>query len=122
MQSYADKRRSLSVKASWASLGLALGCLCLFVVFRVVDHLSPFEQTKQGLFTGFLPRTVLYLIWAGVTLAVVVGIGSVLLIRRNEVTSKAVMGILARSLAGIALGLLGVLFLWLYIGHVVIGF
>jgi len=122
MNSPTDQPRSLSVKASWASLGLALGCACIFVVFRVVEQMSPFEQTKHGLLTGFLPRTVLFVLWAGEALAVVIGIGSFLLIRRKDITAKAMVGIVARSLIGIALGLFGVLFLWLWIGHVVIGF
>ena len=91
-------------------------------MFEVLDQVSPFDQTRHGVLTGFLPRTVLYAVWAGVTLAAVVGIGSFVLIRREDITSKAIIGIVARSLCGIAMGLFGGLFLWLYVGHRVIGF
>jgi hypothetical protein len=51
-----------------------------------------------------------------------VGVGSFLLIRRQDITSKVNVGIIARSLGGILVGLVGVLLLWLYVGHRVIGF
>lgn len=60
--------------------------------------------------------------WAGEALAVFVGAGSFLLIRRNDFASKAIVGIVARSLGGIAVGLFGTLFLWLVVGHIVVGF
>ena len=47
--------------------------------------MSPFDGTKQGVLTGFLPRTVLYGLWAGEALTVLVGIASLLLIRRKDI-------------------------------------
>ena len=44
------------------------------------------------------------------------------LIQRGSVVAKVILGIVARSLTGIAVGLCGSLFLWLYVGHRVIGF
>ena len=122
MNSPTDNRRSNAAKASWASLGLALGCLCLYFVFQQVDQMSPFDRTRQGLLTDFLPRTGLYVLWAGEAFAVVAGVGSFLLIRRKDFASDAIIGIVARSLCGIAVGLYGVIVLWLIVGHIVIGF
>jgi hypothetical protein len=84
--------------------------------------MSTFGRTRQGVLTGFLPRTVLYVLWAGEALAVVVGLGSFLLIARKDIASKAIIGIVARSLCGIAVGLCGGLVLWLIVGHIVTGF
>lgn len=122
MDSPTDQPRSVSVKASWVSLGLALGCICIFLVFLLVEQVSPLDQTRQGVLTGYLPRTILFVLWAGEALAAIVGVGSFLLIRRGDITSKAIIGIIARNVIGIALGLFGVLVLWLYVGHRVIGF
>jgi|GEM_PF-2149305 len=122
MNSPTDNRRSIAVKASWVSFGLALGCLCIFFVFQQVDQIVPFDRTKQGLLTGFLPRTGLYVLWAGEAFAVVAGIGSFLLIRRKDIASEAIIGIVVRSLCGIAVGLYGVIFLGLIVGHIVGGF
>ena len=88
----------------------------------MVDRVSPFDHTKHGILTGLLPRTVLYVLWAGEGLAVVVGVASFLLIRKRDMTSKAIFGIVARSLCGIIVGLFGGLILWLVVGHIVIGF
>jgi hypothetical protein len=96
-------QRSLAVKASWTALVLALGCAGVFLIGQVANQISPFEQSPRGLLTGFVPRAGLYVLWAG--LAVVVGIGSFLLIRRHDIASKAIIGIVARSLCGIAAGL-----------------
>ncbi len=122
MNSPTDNRRSIAAKASWASLGLALGCLCLNFIFVKVDQMPPFDRTTQGLLTGLLPRTGLCVLWAGEAFAVVAGIGSFLLIRRKDIASDAIIGIVARSLCGIAVGLYGVIVLWLIVGHLVIGF
>lgn len=113
---------SLSVKASWASLGLVLGCGGVFFMFAAVDGAAPFAHSPQGILTGFLPRMLLVLLWAGEALAVVAGAGGLVLIRRPDIASKAVGGIVVRSLCGIVIGLIGVLVLWLYVGHRVIGF
>ena len=123
MNSPTDQPQSLAAKASWFCLGLGFGCSSILLLFLVVDQtLSPFDQTRHGVLTGFLPRTVLFVLWAGEALAAVVGIGSFMLIRREDITSKAIGGIVARSLGGIVVGSFGVLFLWLYVGHRVIGF
>jgi hypothetical protein len=114
--------RSLAAKASWVSLGLALGCACAFLVFSVIDEAIGFAHTRQGVLTGFLPRAALWMMWAGTGLAVITGIGSFLFIRRPDITSKAIIGIVARSLCGIGAGLCGCVVLWLYVGHRVIGF
>ncbi len=117
-----DQRRSPAVKASWASLGLALGCACAFLVFQALDAAAPFEQTRQGVLTGIVPRTLLYLLWAGEALAVVAGGAGLVLIRRPDVVSQSLAGILVRSLSGIMIGLPGVIFFWLYVGYRVVGF
>jgi hypothetical protein len=91
-------------------------------MFQELDQIAPFERTRQGLLTGVLPRTGLCVLWAGVALAVIVGIGSFLLIRTEDVTSKVIIGIVARSLGAIAVGLFGVILLWLVVGHIVVGF
>jgi hypothetical protein len=117
-----DQPRSPAVKASWGSLGLALGCLCVFFLFQWADQVTPFARGARGVLTGFLPRALLYLLWAGEALAVVVGLASFLFIKRHDVTSKAVPGIVVRSLCGIVVGFFGTIFLWLVVGHTVIGF
>ncbi len=122
MNSPTQQPRSRAVKASLASLGLALGCGFVFLIGQLVNQVFPFEQTPRGLLAGFLPRTGLYVLWAGEALAVVAGLASLLLIRRADITSKAIIGIVARSLCGIAAGLFGTVFLWLVVGHIVIGF
>ena len=43
--------------------------------------MSPFDRTRQGLLTGLLPRTGLYVLWAGEAVAVIVGIGNFLFVR-----------------------------------------
>jgi hypothetical protein len=98
-------QRSLAVKASWTALVLALACAGVFLIGQMTNQISPFEQSPRGLLTGFVPRAGLYVLWAGEALAVVVGIGSFLLIRRHDIASKAIIGIVARSLCGIAAGL-----------------
>ena len=122
MNSSTNSPQLLATKASRVSLGLALGCGCIFLVFKVVEQTSPFDQTRVGVLIGFLPRTGLDVLWAGEALVVVVSIGSFLLIRREDIASKAIVGIVARSLCGITMGLFEVLFLWLYVGHRVMGF
>ena len=123
MNSPTHRPRSLAAKGSWASLGLALGCAGIFLLFQVVDQLSPFDRERvRGVLTGFLPRAVLCALWAGEALAVIVGMGSFLLLRREDITSQAIIGIVARGLCGIAAGLFGVVFFWLIVGHIVIGF
>ena len=116
------KQRSLAAEASWTALGLAVGCAAIFFVFYLIDQSTRFDRTSQGLLTGIVPRTILYVLWAGEALAVVAGVASFLLIRRNDVTSQAIAGIVARSLCGIATGLGGTVVLWLVVGHSVIGF
>ena len=88
----------------------------------MVDQVLSFDRTKQGVLTGLLPRSILYVLWGGEALAVVIGIVSFLLIRQDDVTSKAIILIVARSLCGIVAGLFGTLVLWLVVGHIVIGF
>ena len=64
--------RSLAAKASWVSLGLAVGCVCAFVVFEVIDETIGFaHNTPRGVLSGFLPRTALWVMWAGMGLAVI---------------------------------------------------
>ena len=122
MTSPTQQPRSHAVKASWTSLGLAFGCGFVFLIGQLVNQISPFAQTPRGLLAGFLPRAGLYVLWAGEALAVIVGLASLLLIRRADITSQAVVGMVAGSLCGIAVGLFGTLFFWLIVGHIVIGF
>lgn len=122
MTSPTPQPRSRAVKASWASLGLAFGCGFVFLIGQLVNQISPFAQTPRGLLVGFLPRAGLYVLWAGEALAVIVGLASLLLIRRADITSKAVVGIVAGSLCSIAVGIFGVIFFWLIVGHIVFGF
>lgn len=117
-----EQPRSPAAKASWAALGLAVGCGCVLLLFEMLDGVAPFAHTRHGILTGSLPRTLLYVLWAGEALAVVAGVGSWFLIRRPDFNSKAIAGIVARSLCGVVVGLFGTLVLWLYVGHRVIGF
>jgi hypothetical protein len=114
--------RSLAVKASWISFGLVIGCVCAFLCFSVIDETFRFAHTRHGVLTGFLSRTALWLMWAVTGLAVITGLGSLVLIRRPDITSKAIIGIVARSLIGILAGLFGCVVMWLIVGHRVVGF
>jgi hypothetical protein len=87
----------------------------------MVSQMVAFE-TRHGVLTGFAPRTFLWLLWAGEGLAVLSGLGSFLLIRRQDVASKSVVGIAVRSTCGLIMGLVGGVVLWLVVGHIVIGF
>jgi hypothetical protein len=91
-------------------------------MFAAVDEQLSFAHTRQGVLTGILPRCILYLLWAGEGLAIFTGVGSFLCIRRNDIAAGAIVGIIARSLIGIAVGLFAGIILWLYVGHRVIGF
>ena len=123
MNAPAKTTRSLAAKISWVSLGLAVGCVCALVVFEVLDEMIGFaHNTPHGILTGVLPRGALWVMWAGTGLAVIVGLGSFVLIRRPDIASKAITGIVVRSLIGIGVGLCECVVLWLYVGHRVIGF
>ena len=93
-----------------------------FLVFQAANDFTPFETTKVGVLTGLLPRTLLSVGLAVEVFAIVVGAGSFLLIRRKDVTSKAIPGIAGRSLCGIVVGFCGGVVLWLWVGHIVTGF
>ena len=114
MNTETEQPRSPAAKASWAALVLALGCACGYLICVVVSQNSPFFQTKHGVLT----LTVLYVLWAGEGLAVVLGVASFLLIRKGDMVPVAIVGIVARSLCGIIVGLFGTLVLWLVVGHV----
>ena len=122
MNSPTDPPRSLAAKASWASLGLALGGVggCFFL--QLLNLIVRFESNERGVLVSFLPRTTLYVLWAAEALAIVVGLVSFLLIRRHDIAAKAVIGIVVKSLCGIVVGLIGTVVLWLIVGHIVIGF
>ena len=117
-----EKTPSMAVKASWASLALFVASACLFVIFLIGDQLAPYEHTGQGVLKGFLPRATLVVVWAGAALTAFTGIASLFLIRKTDIATKAVYGIAGRAVCGIVAGLLGVLIMWLIVGHVVIGF
>lgn len=122
MNAPAKTTRSLAANISWVSLGLAVGCACAFIVFCVFDESTGFAHTRRGILTGLLPRTSLWLMWAGTALAVIAGLGSFVLIRRPDITSQAIIGIVVRSLCGIIIGLGECVVLWLHVGHRVVGF
>ena len=122
MNSPTDPGRSLAAKASWASLGLALGGVCGCFLLQLLNVIVRFETNQRGLLTGLRPRTTFYVLWAAEALAVVVGVVSFLLIRRHDIASKAIIGIVVRNLCGIAVGLIGSVVLWLIVGHIAIGF
>lgn len=122
MSSASRSPYSLTAKASWSSLALALGCICVFGFYLVIDEVSPFDKTRHGVLTGLLPRAALVAVWAGTALTALFGMASLLLIRRRDLQTNAVYGIAGRGLCGIVMGLLGVLVMWLFVGHVVIGF
>ena len=65
MNPLTHKPRPRAAKASWAALGLALGCAGVLLVVQMLDQMLPFERTRQGLLTGYVPRAVLYSLWAG---------------------------------------------------------
>lgn len=117
-----EKPSSIAVKASWTSLALCVATACLFAVYLVGDQLSPYDHTGQGVLKGFLPRATLVVVWVGAALTAFTGIASLLLIRKTDITTKAVYGIAGRGVCGIVAGLLGVLVMWIIVGHVVIGF
>ena len=48
MNSPTARPRSLATKASWASLGLAVGCVCAFVVFEVIDETIGFAHKVRS--------------------------------------------------------------------------
>ena len=93
-------------------------------MFEVIDETIGFatQSPQRGILSGFLPRGALWVMWAGTGLAVIVGLGSFVLIRRADIASKAIIGIVVRSLIGIGVGLCEGVVLWLYVGHRVIGF
>ena len=122
MKSPDDRPRSLASQASWLGFALATGSTCIFLAFLMIEKVLPFDQTKQGVLTGFLPRTVLVVVWLGETVAAFIGFSSFLIVRRLDVNSKAIIGISVRGLTAVVLGLSGSLVLWLYVGHRVIGF
>ena len=94
----------------------------MFLLGQLANQISPFEHSPRGPLTGFVPRAGLYVLWAGEALAVIAGLAGLLLIRRADIDSKAVVGIVAGSLCGIAVGMFGTIFFWLVVGHIVIGF
>ena len=111
MDSPSTTRRSPAVKASWACVVLALAGTLLYLLTCVVGPLS----RGAG---GTIPSLLL----VGQALAVVAGVVSFFLIREEDRTSRAVPGIVARSVCGIVVGTcagLVVLFVW---ANVVIGF
>ncbi len=122
MTSQTQLPHSRAVKAIWISLGSAFGCGFVFFVGQFVNLFFPFAQSPRGLLTGYVLRIGLFLLWAGEAPAVVVGLASLLLIRRSDMSSKAIIGIVVGSVCGITVGLIGVIFFWLIVGHVVIGF
>lgn len=122
MTSPTEEPRSLAVKASWISVGLAIGCAGAFILFSAIDEMIGLAHTRHGILTGSLPRATLWMMWAGTGAAVITGFGSFVLIRRPDITSKAIIGIVARSLIGVTVGLSACIVLWLYVGHRVIGF
>ena len=101
---------------------MAVGCACLGLGVLLLNRVSPFAVTDRGVLAHWLPRTILYLIWAGEAVAALVGMASFALIRRQDIVANAVAGIVVRSLFGIAVGVWGTVYMWLIVGHVVIGF
>jgi hypothetical protein len=122
MKSSTERPRSLADIASCGSLVLALAGACVLGILGMANEVAPFATTSRGLLSGFLPRALLYVVWATEALAVVVGVGSFLLIRRHDVAAGGVIWIAVRGLLEIAAGLVEMLFMWLLIGHIIIGF
>jgi hypothetical protein len=122
MSSSAETSRSIATYVSWTSVLLAAGGVVCFLVFQVVDEFAPFEKTRIGVLTGFLPRALLSVGYVAAVLAIVLGAGSFLLIRQRDIISKAIPAIVGRSLCGIAVGLCAGVVLWLWVGHIVTGF
>lgn len=114
--------RSIASRTSWTCLVLALSGTVSFIAFQVINGISPFETTGQGVLTGMFPRIVLCGLFAVEALAVAIGVASFLLVRQRDKTSKAIVGIVLRSVCGIVAGLCAGLVLWLVVGHIVIGF
>ena len=113
---------SMATKASWASLTFCFGCMCLVGVYLIADHVSPHARSGQGVLLGLLARVTLVVGWVAAGLTALVGIASLLLIRKVDIMTNAVYGIVGRGVFGAIAGLLGSLVLWLVVGHVVIGF
>lgn len=113
---------SVAGKASWISLGLALAGGAVLLLFLMADQVSPFDRTRNGVLTAWIPRAALLLAWGGEALAAVLGMIGLLLIRRKDKEANAVARIVMRCALGIILGLMGTVILWLIVGHVVYGF
>ena len=122
MKSSDARPRSLASQTSWLGFTLAIGSTCIFLAFLMIEQVLPFDQTRQGVLTGFLPRTVLVVVWLGQAVAAIIGFTSFFIVRRMDAKSKAIIGIAVRGLTGVVLGLSGSFVLWLYVGHRVIGF
>lgn len=101
---------------------MAVGCMCLGLTVLLLNRLWPFETTRQGVLTHWLPRTLLCLVWAGEAAAALIGLASLAMIRQRDVIANAIAGIVVRSLFGIAVGLVGTVVMFLIVGHVVVGF
>ena len=117
-----EKSSSIAVRASWTSVALCLATVCLFGIYLIDDQLSSYDHTGQGVLKGFFPRAALSIAWLGAALTALSGLVSLLLIRKVDVETESVYGIVGRGVFGIITGLIGVLILWIVVGHVVVGF
>ena len=113
---------SLAFQSSWAALALAVGGGLLLALYLMSDHAVGFARTGTGVLAGPVPRGMLYVAWGGEALAPLAGVAALLLLTAGRRRNESLLGIVGRSLCGIAIGLYGTLILWLLVAHIVIGF
>ena len=110
MNSPSGLQKSRAAKASWVCLVLAIASTLFYVTCTGLS--LPHGVTS----------TILSILLAGQALAVVAGVVSFLLIRQHDITSRAIIGIVARNICGIVLGLCAGFIVYIVWAHVVIGF
>ena len=89
--------------------------MCLVGVYLISDHVSPHARSGKGVLLGLLARVTLVVGWVAAGLTALMGIASLLLIRKVDVMTNAVYGMVGTGVFGPIAGLLGSLVLWLVV-------
>jgi len=114
--------KSPAAKTSWACLVLAIASTLFFVTCAVGQNGASYVIPPAPSLAHRVASTILSVLLAGKALAVVAGVASFILIRREDITSKAIIGIVARNVCGIVFGLCAGFIVYIVWAHVVIGF